>query len=1078
MTSFRLTTTAFLSLLLLSGSWPESSQAFAAPVEAEAQKAKPGAGLDAAKISAKARDLANAGQIDAAEKLLRFAIALRMKTGSIETPGTADDFLLLSDLLRRRTALNDAEAILTFLTEKLEAAKGKPSPLLAEAYGRLGTLYGEQGRAFKARLILMKAVSWAKELTGPNSPATADALLQLATAETRALQFESARKGLDEALEILNNAKGQDPVRLARAKQQMGELYFTQRRVIDSLKWYSEARDLRERTLGPKHLETAQSLVGLSSANKLLGKLEESEDVQLRAIAIYEGALGVDHPYVATALNNLGQLYYIQGRYEEAESVLKRSISIKETKLGANHPSIADSANHLGYMYYRTGRLEEAARSFNRAFGIWSAAATAQPRYAANAQGWIGAIKREKGDLDGAEKDLTSAIQALEKTLGSETVAAGDAYHQLGKLRQAQKRYDDAEKAMKTGIKRMVLMGGDEHVASIEMRNSLAKLQAEAGRLDDALETARLATEGLRDHVRHSSGERSKSLASELRLLREAVITHVGLIGEKLKGLDPDSSKARGLVRESFAVGQIARSTSAAQALAKMAARFSAGDGELAKLVRDRQDMSEKWAEADNLLASAFLRPESQRDLKIEAGLREIADGLRAKISELDERIRTDYPSYAELAAGPPLALDDAQQLLGASETALVYLIGETKSFLWAISPKSAMLKQIDVGAAALDRSVRRLRHSLAPQGIRSLEAIRPVPVRQAYNLYRDFVQPGESLMAAQNHLIVIPDGGLQSLPMSVLVTSPDAPVPSDLASHADVPWLGAQYAISVLPSAGSLRALRKLAASAGRSAQPFIGIGDPRLSTPLPAQASSLRAAPVAPAAAEQNSLAGWRAMAQGSRGSVNPQMLSSMPELPETADELKRIAATLGAGSDDLVLRDQATEANVRARPLDRFQVVQFATHGLMAGDFQGLFEPALVLTPPRNPQPANDGLLTASEISQLKLNADWVVLSACNTAAPDGTPGAEGLSGLAKAFFFAGSRSMLVSHWEVMSEAAVALTSGIFAEAKKDTSLGRAEALRRSLVNLIKDKQHPQFAHPMFWAPFVLVGEGGRN
>src|SRR3990172_3225130 len=103
-------------------------------------------------------------------------------------------------------------------------------------------------------------------------------------------------------------------------------------------------------------------------------------------------------------------------------------------------------------------------------------------------------------------------------------------------------------------------------------------------------------------------------------------------------------------------------------------------------------------------------------------------------------------------------------------------------------------------------------------------------------------------------------------------------------------------------------------------------------------------------------------------------------------------------------------------------------------MAGEFKGLAEPALVLTPPEKGSELDDGLLTAGEISQLKLNADWVILSACNTAAPDGTPGADGLSGLAKAFFYAGARSLLVSHWAVSSEATVALTTRMFAEAEK--------------------------------------------
>jgi CHAT domain-containing protein len=131
--------------------------------------------------------------------------------------------------------------------------------------------------------------------------------------------------------------------------------------------------------------------------------------------------------------------------------------------------------------------------------------------------------------------------------------------------------------------------------------------------------------------------------------------------------------------------------------------------------------------------------------------------------------------------------------------------------------------------------------------------------------------------------------------------------------------------------------------------------------------------------------------------------------------------------------------------------------------------------VLTLPALPSELDDGLLTASEVARLKLNADWVVLSACNTIAGD-KPGAEALSGLARAFFYAGARALLVSHWPVDSEAAVKLTTGAFSELAKNPAIGRAEALRRSMRKLIADPSSPRNADPSVWAPFVLVGEGG--
>ncbi|NLA68184.1 MAG: CHAT domain-containing protein, partial [Gammaproteobacteria bacterium] len=151
----------------------------------------------------------------------------------------------------------------------------------------------------------------------------------------------------------------------------------------------------------------------------------------------------------------------------------------------------------------------------------------------------------------------------------------------------------------------------------------------------------------------------------------------------------------------------------------------------------------------------------------------------------------------------------------------------------------------------------------------------------------------------------------------------------------------------------------------------------------------------------------------------------------------------------------------------------VLAFATHGLLSGELPGLAEPALVLPPPDIATPEDDGLLTASEVAALKLSADWVLLSACNTAGSDGQPGAEGLSGLARAFLYAGARSILVSHWPVRDDAAARLTAD--AMAALGSGVGRSEALRRAMLRLMEDERDLSLAHPASWAPFVVVGEG---
>jgi CHAT domain-containing protein len=169
------------------------------------------------------------------------------------------------------------------------------------------------------------------------------------------------------------------------------------------------------------------------------------------------------------------------------------------------------------------------------------------------------------------------------------------------------------------------------------------------------------------------------------------------------------------------------------------------------------------------------------------------------------------------------------------------------------------------------------------------------------------------------------------------------------------------------------------------------------------------------------------------------------------------------------------------VKQSKLSDYRIVYFATHGLLAGEVKRLAKPnaeGLVLSLPL-PEKANefdDGLLTASEAAQLKLNADWVVLSACNTASGDGS-GAEALSGLANTFFYAGGRSLLVSHWYVEANSSAQLMIGTFAALAADPKLSHGEALRKAMLAMIDDPTWSKLAEPKYWAPFVVVGEPAK-
>ncbi len=307
-------------------------------------------------------------------------------------------------------------------------------------------------------------------------------------------------------------------------------------------------------------------------------------------------------------------------------------------------------------------------------------------------------------------------------------------------------------------------------------------------------------------------------------------------------------------------------------------------------------------------------------------------------------------------------------------------------------------------------------------------------------------------LLTDSDTLLIVPDGALASLPPAVLLTEVAQSVTDD-AQYSRLPWLVRRFATATYPSAASIVALRDAARNAGGRGA-FLGIGAPSF-------------AGSAPVAATRGAL--LRGLA--TRQLADVTILRQLTPQPDTRKELETMANAIGRTSSRLMLGSEAGEHMVRTMPLDQYGIIVFATHGLVAGELEGYAEPSLALTPPVSPTYDDDGLLAASEVAALKLRADWVILSACNTAAGDGTPSAEPLSGLAKSFFYVGARSLLVTHWAVDSEAAAILSSTTVRRTYE--GLTPAMALRAATLDLIEDKDKSLRTHPFFWAPYALIG-----
>jgi CHAT domain-containing protein len=549
--------------------------------------------------------------------------------------------------------------------------------------------------------------------------------------------------------------------------------------------------------------------------------------------------------------------------------------------------------------------------------------------------------------------------------------------------------------------------------------------------------------------------------------------------------LAKSAGKSNEFAVETFSLADAIRGRSVQQALAASSARMIAKDPALQELVRQEQDLAKQISGQLGTLNNALSLPSGDRDDKGIAAINAAIVKLRADREKARAEINRRFPSYADLVDPKPPTVEQIKATLRPGEALLSFYFGQDGSFVWAV-PKDGAVAFAEVSSTALEleAKVRKLREALEPQAAMVID-IPAFDLALGYELYSTLLKPVESGWKSAKDLVVVTNGALGLLPLSLLPTAESKVDDGEplFAAYRKVPWLARTHAVTMVPSVAALRTLRALPAGKP-SRDKLIAFGDPLFSQKQADEAAQ----PVVVADAGALSTRGVRLIRRNSPQleGVDSAELAMLPRLPDTADELKAIATALEADpSKVLNLGKEANEKKVKAMDLSGFKILAFATHGLVPGDLNGLRQPALALSSPDVSGTEGDGLLTMEEILSLKLDADWVVLSACNTATGAGA-GAEAASGLGRAFFYAGTRALLVTNWSVHSASARELVSDIFRRQAQDPKITRGEALRQAMIALIdgdgfkdeKGKTLFSYAHPLFWAPYTIIGDGGAS
>ena len=795
----------------------------------------------------------------------------------------------------------------------------------------------------------------------------------------------------------------------------------------------------RERTL-LRDARTASSLA----------RYDEAEDLFRKALEIQTRLFGEDDTTAADILIDLALAVSNQGRVDEAEALFRRAAPIMAQSV--NPSDRARLSTYRGYEAANRGDFESALANAAAASSAWRTIAapaggagdtSAPTTTMLVAEGELAMTRNlearmmlRAGNIDGAYVAAGEALLTLDRIEGEPRWWRSDVLVTLGSVVIAQKRVAAAETYFNSALAlRQQIFG--EGLGTLRVRAALGRAYQQEGLNTSAIVTYRQAF------------KIAKTLSKEQNPLNNNdLVPFATAITDFAKTLTDDKEK-QGLYAEAFDAFQLIRSPLIDKTIDQTSARLAASDPAIAALIRDLQDSDRAVSTARVRLAGQQSLPQAERSAAVEDQFSDAIKTGMARSAEIRKTIDVRFPDFAAVTAPKSLTLDALRARLGPTEAIISFLIGRNRSFVQLVRRESVHVGQIPLGEAEMRTAVKGLRRSLEIQG----GSVNDFDLAASNQLYNDLFGDVASALDGIDHIAVVPAGPLSSLPFSLLVTA--APKSDDYRAAS---WLVNKITVSHTPSLAAFVALRSTRPAKAPDLA-LLAFANPVLGAPgkggsagvaITVANDTCRNSPVMPA-----------------------ELLLSLSSLPDTLQEVQTVARALGADPATSIHQGAlANETNFRNQELSRYRILYFATHGLLPGELKCQAEPGMVLTPPpvTATERIGDGLLEASEIAGLSINADLVVLSACNTASGGGALGGESLSGLSEAFFRAGARNMLISHWQVPSGATTSLMSGLFGSLS--TAGSSADALRVSQLKLISEERT---AHPFFWAAFVLMGDG---
>jgi tetratricopeptide (TPR) repeat protein len=736
-----------------------------------------------------------------------------------------------------------------------------------------------------------------------------------------------------------------------------------------------------------------------------------------------------------TRVDVLRMLYGVindQSRVAEARTYLEQARKAAQNQLFDNALASYQLERAYGTLLLNEDKLSESARVFEAAIPLAEKARGPKSRAMMYA--------------------LDDAAYAWFK-LGQH-VKANEIYIRAAAVLEAAKLYEDP-------LAGVVLTGHSNNLLELGRINDAIKYADEAIALHKNLATKELTVPGAEVGLTRIN----------LRLAAHQQLTNLWA-AYSTPGITLSSKTA--LTARAFAAAQIATETFSSAAVNRLITVSASKSGTIRALLEERRQVQAKLFTAARNFGGLSLASDSSL---VQAGesVQKI-QALRDELAILDKKIKESAPDIVDAGQFKTVLPEQLSALLKPSE-ALIIIVPTTDGGTHILAATQAgivtwnWIKEDDIALCMRMTALRIELDASRPincinQNLQQIKGAPPAATGRfdrtaAHDLYKLLFASLEPKLKGKQDWRVVLSGQIAAMPLSALVMH--APKGDDRNPEAlrRTHWLGREKALALLPSVSALTVFRS-AAEVNHPRQPvrLAAIGNPCV--------GDLAGKNCTPRAASTQDIASLSITRSGNGSSD----IRSLPALPGSVREMDAFARLPGV-SATLLSGPQATEANLKAAQLGQQRVVVFSTHGLTTGEF-GLREPALVLTPPESATESDNGLFTATEIAGLDLDAELVILTACNsTNAGELFAASDPLNDLGRMFFYAGARSILMSHYRLYDAPAERLGVNMLRQWLARPGAGKAEALRRATDALLKDPAASYLAHPKNWASLFLAG-----